>query len=304
MTTLTVHSRPGDRPAMDRTDGWPHQETWAASRARLQKEEKRLMAHYFADHDFLLPEGANPATSPRETAASILVNQGTGPNDVVHESLAWIAAHAQEGPFHITWYSPGALVPATLHEFRQRNPDLSAATHVHLFPGTVDIQLQAQIGTEAQGYAASITRRFSYMILSGHSFDLCTGMVRFHFDREIPIQKTCALLKATQKFLFLDSQKFAGEGELGYSLRDLLATSNAVIIYTVSSPRSGEIKAAFDALSADLLSPTPGAGSLSEPKSLRLTIVGQGNVPSDSIPRFGFLRSGGQAAAGAEGLPR
>src|SRR5712692_5424729 len=211
------------------------------------------MARHFADHDFLLHGGANPATEARENTASILVNHGTGPNMVVDESLKWIEEHAQEGPFHITWYTPGALVPATLYDFRQRNPDLSAATHVHLLPGTVDIQLQAQIGTEAQEYARRLTRQFSYMILSGHSFDLGTGDVKFHFDREIPIQRTCALLNATEKFLFFDSKKFTGEGEVGYSLRDLLSTCHGLIIYTVSSPRSEEIKAAFDGLAVDLL---------------------------------------------------
>lgn len=274
------------------SDRWLHQETWAASRAGIQKEEKGLMAHYFAHHDFLLQEGANPATEPRrETAASILVNQGTGPNFVVDESLKWIEEHAQTGPFHITWYSPGALVPATLHDFRQRNPDLSAATHVHLFPGTVDIQLQAQIGAEAQAYAKGITRQFSYVILSGHSFDLRTGHVKFHFDREIPIQRTCALLKATEKFLFFDSGKFMGEGEVGYSLRDLLSTSNAVVIYTVSSSRSDEIKAAFHRLSGDLLTEAASETDFKEPKSLRLTIVGRENMPSESLAHRGFLRS-------------
>src|SRR5882672_10716383 len=177
MTTV-LEPRIETPPATATSDPWLHQETWAASRARIQKEEKDLMAHYFANHDFLLQEGASPV-GPRETAGSFLVNQGTGPNDVVKQSLDWIADHAQQGPFHITWYSPGALVPATLHDFRQRHPHLSAATHVHLFPGTVDIQLQAQIGTEAQEYAARLSRRFSYMILSGHSFDLHTGEVRF-----------------------------------------------------------------------------------------------------------------------------
>ena len=36
------------------------QETWAASRARMQKEEKVMMARHFAEHDFLLPEGMPP----------------------------------------------------------------------------------------------------------------------------------------------------------------------------------------------------------------------------------------------------
>jgi hypothetical protein len=265
------------------------QETWAASRARMQKEEKEMMARHFAEHDFLLPEGANPAAGPRETAACILVNQGTGPNVVVHKSLHWISDHAGEGPFHITWYSPGGLVPATLYDFRQGNPNLSAAAHAHLFPGTVDIQLQAQVGAEAQEYARRLTRRFSYMILSAHSFDLHTGEVLFHFEREIPIQNTCALLRATQKFLFLDSQKFTGEGEIGYSLRDLLATSNAVIIYTVSSSRSEEIKAAFNALAATLLATDPPEAGTAERKTMRLTIVGRQNTPSEALSHQGFL---------------
>ena len=272
-----------------RTDSLFYQETWAASRARVQKEDKEMMAHHFAHHDFLLPEGAN-ATSERETAASILVNQGTGPNEVVQASLRWIEEHAADGPFHITWYSPGALVPATLHDFRKDKPHLSAATHVHLFPGTVDIQLQAQIGKEAQEYARGIKRRFSYMILSGHSFDLQTGVVRFHFDREIPIQTTCALLEATQKFLFFDSTKFTGEGEVGYSLRELLATCNAVVVYTVVSGRSQEIKEAFETLRSELLTNEPRPGDGKEPKSLRLTIVGREDKPTESIPWQGFLR--------------
>jgi hypothetical protein len=297
MTTLTQEPVRGGSPVTAVLGaGSRHQETWAASRAGIQKEEKDLMANFFASHDFLLQEGANPAADPRETAASILVNQGTGPNVVVHESLKWIAEHSGDRPFHITWYSPGALVPATLHDFREKNPHLSAATHVHLFPGTVDIQLQAQIGSEAVEYAKRITRQFSYMILSGHSFDLRTGEVKFHFDREIPMQQTCALLRATEKFLFLDSKKFTGEGEVGYSLRDLLSTSNAVVIYTVwskgsiSSPSTDEIKAAFDRLSAELLTESAPEIEPKERKSLRLTIVGKENMSSQSYPQPGYLR--------------
>ena len=291
MSTVVEHPHGSDRtPAGRSSDRWLHQETWAASRARIQKEEKQMMAQYFASHDFLLQEGANPA-AVRENAASFVVNQGTGPNVVVDECMKWIEEHAPEGPFHITWYSPSALVPATLFEFRQRNPDLSAAASVHLFPGTVDIQLQAQIGTEAQEYAKQLARRqFSYMILSGHAFDLHTGDVKFHFDREIPIQKACALLNATEKFLFLDPKKFAGEGEAAYSLRDLLSTSSAVVIYTVSSPRSKEIKAAFEMLSAQLLTDDPADSDSNDLKSLRLVLVGRESVPSESTPHRGFLR--------------
>src|SRR5436309_15209444 len=266
------------------------QETWAASQARMQLEEKELMARYFAEHDFLLSEGSNPAAATRQTAATILINQGTEPNVIAGECLRWIEEHSAAGPFHIIWYSPGALVPATLAEFRQRNPHLCAATHVHLFPGTVDLQLQAQIGFEAQEYARSIRRRFSYLILSGHSFDLCTGVVRFHFDREIPIQRISALRQATQKFLFLDSDKFTGEGEVGYSLWELLSTSDAVILYTVSSSRSQDIKAAFGRVTAGLLAHSSEESDFEKPKSLRLVIVGRQNVPTESLPYKGYLK--------------
>jgi hypothetical protein len=249
------------------------------------------MAQHFASHDFLLQDGANPAADSRENAASFVVNQGTGPNVVVDECMKWIEEHASAGPFHITWYSPSALVPATLFEFRQRNPDLSASASVHLFPGTVDIQLQAQIGTEAQEYAAQLARRqFSYMILSGHSLDLRSGEVKFHFDREIPIQRACALLSATEKFLFFDSKKFAGEGEPAYSLRDLLGTSSGVVLYTVSSSRGKELRAAFESLCGSLLTETADDSDGSDIKTLRLTMVGRDSFPSESIPRRGFLR--------------
>ena len=119
------------------------------------------------------------------------------------------------------------------------------------------------------------------MILSGHSFDLVySGQVRFHFDREIPIQRICALLKATEKYLFFDSHKFSGEGEVGYSLRELFGTCLRVAVYTVASPRSDEIKAAFDVLAGDLITKEVPAAESTQPKSLRLTIVGQDGVPT------------------------
>ena len=264
------------------------QETWAASRAQVKIDEKELMARYFANHDWLLPEAASPIENQRETAASLFINQGTGPNVVARESLKWIDKHKGKGPFHLTWYSTGTLLAATLHEFRKQKPHLSAATSVHLFPGTVDLQLQAQIGIEAQEYARNLSRHFSYMILSGHSFDLRTGGIGFHFDREIPIQRTCALLEATQKFLFFDSSKFTGEGEVGYTLRDLLSTSNAVVLYTVSSARTEEIKQAFESLSNELLTKDAQHAEGPETKSLRLTIVGRDGAATESIPWPGY----------------
>jgi hypothetical protein len=83
---------------------------------------------------------------------------------------------------------------------------------------------------------------------------------------------------------------------VGYSLRDLLSTCNAVIVYTVSSPRSDEIKAAFDLFSAELLTDDPNESDSKEPKSLRLTIVGLEADASASIPRRGFLKKPGAGA--------
>lgn len=291
MTTVMEPTRPAERDTPTRaSDRWLHQETWAASRANVQREEKLLMAQHFAEHDFLLQPGTNPAAH-RENTASFLVNQGTGPNMVVEAGLKWIEEHASQGPFHLTWYSPGALVPATLYEFRQKNPDLSASTHVHLLPGTVDIQMQAQIGIEAQEYARKLTRQFSYMILSGHSFDLDTGHVKFHFDREIPIQRTCALLRATEKFLFFDSLKFSGEGEVGYSLRELFDTCRSVAIYTVASSRTDDVTTAFDVLAATLLTKDATEADSPKQKSLRLTVVGRDGAPSRNIVHDGLLRA-------------
>ena len=265
------------------------QETWAASRAFKKREEKNALAKHFAHHDFLVLEGTNPS-STRETAAVYLVIQGTSPKEVGQECLQWISEHAGQGPFHITWYSPGALLPAVLYEFRQRHPQLSAATHVHLFPGTIDLQLQAQVGLEAQEYARGIRRRFSCMILSGYSFDLRTGVVKFHFEREIPIQRTCALLEATQKFLFFDSEKFTGEGEAGYSLWELLATCTGVVLYTVTSTRSEAIKAAFATLGGRILTQDRSESDEAEEKSLRLTMVGVDGASSENFPIRGYLR--------------
>jgi hypothetical protein len=294
MSTTLTESKLQSNQEHDLNAMSPVPETWAASRALEQEEQKELMARHFADHDFLVRYGQDPATTPRESVASILVNQGTSPNVVVREALKWIEKHAAKPPlnrvFHITWYSPGALVPATLHEFRQSHPHLSAATHVHLFPGEVDLQLQAMISKEAQDYARKIQRRFSYMVLSGYSFDLDTGEVRFQFDREIPIQKTCALLNARHKFLFFDSRKFTGEGEIGYSLAELLVTStDSVTIYTVASSDDDKIKAGFEELCGALLDATP-SDRQTQPKSLRLIIIGADIDKTTSTPRQGYLR--------------
>jgi hypothetical protein len=267
-------------------------ETWAASRAQEKEGEKEIMGGYFAGHDWLVR--VSPGTSPRKTVASVLVNQGTTPAVVATHALRWIKEHAiGDAVFHVTWYSPGALVPPNLHQFREENPHLSAATHVHLFPGEVDLQLQAMISREAHEYAQKITRRFSYMLLSGYSLDLEAGAVRFQFDREIPMQATCALLKATQKFLFCDSDKFSGEGEIGYSFAQLLDTSKSVTIYTVSSSNDDEIKAGFSTLCGKVLvTDCPDSDVPLEKKTLRLAIIGVDDKETFNDPRSGYLKPG------------
>ncbi|MGE0706263.1 MAG: hypothetical protein AB7P22_20260, partial [Vicinamibacterales bacterium] len=113
---------------------------------------------------------------------------------------------------------------------------------------------------------------------------------------ELPIQRSLALQRATEKFLFFDSTKFRGEGVVGYSVRDLLKTCKAVVIYTVwskgtaASPGTTEIKAAFEQLSAHLLASAPEGPEPAETHSLRLTIVGRENVASESLCYSGYLR--------------
>ena len=125
MATVIDHPLPTGREITGASDRSVHQETWAASRFNVQRPDKLLMAQHFAEHDFLLQPGTNPSRS-RENTASLLVNGGTGPNMVLEACLKWIEEHATEGPFHLTWYSPGALVPATLYDFPSEESGLEA----------------------------------------------------------------------------------------------------------------------------------------------------------------------------------
>lgn len=100
------------------------------------------MAIHFVTHEFLVGEGMSPDTDPREPVASIIVNQGTTLNVVVREVPNWVADNPRLGPFNLTWYTPGALIPATLREARENteNLDLRPSTNLFLFPGLVDRQ--------------------------------------------------------------------------------------------------------------------------------------------------------------------
>src|SRR5208283_5558078 len=140
---------------------------WGARRAKVHLPEKQSMGKYCIEHDFLVRK--NPA-EPRDTVASILVNQGTTPNEVVHEALDWVKTNWGEGPFDITWYTTGGLVNATLHEFRVANPSLSIAAQIFLFPGRVNIDLQAVAGPEAELFVENLDIDFTYAFLSAYAF--------------------------------------------------------------------------------------------------------------------------------------
>ena len=272
-------------------------ETWSARRAKLRRADKQLMARHCASHSFLVREGLNPETDPRETVASILVNQGTTPNIVVEEILYWVEKNQGRGPFDITWYTPGHLIPTTLRSFREQHPHLSLATQLFLFPGRVDQQTEAVSGPDAVDFAERLERRFTYSFLSANSLDLNDGVVYFHLPEEVRLQRACATRYAAHKFLFLDSSKFKCEGEIGYRIDDLLSQSETVTIYTVSSDKDQWLQAKFKKLCDRILN--PGRGTYNdvdtnhveerEMKKLRLLIVGANDRSTQTFEEKGFL---------------
>jgi hypothetical protein len=229
--------------------------------------EKHLMAKYYTNHDFLVPEGLNPETDPREPVASILVNQGTTPNTVVVEALQWIERNQSRGPFDITWYTPGHLIPNTLRLFRVEHPHLISATQLFLFPGRVDHQTEAVSGPDAEAFAESLNRRFTYAFLSANSFDIRDGTTYFHMPEEVRMQRACATRYAAHKLLFFDSTKFKSEGEIGYRIDEILRRAEAVTIYTVSSHKDEWIIAKFTRLCSSI----PGI----EPAEVMVTTASQ-----------------------------
>jgi hypothetical protein len=267
--------------------------SWSAHRAVHRPDEKHRIARYFADHDFLVVEGSDPETNSRESVASILVNQGTTPNVVVDEALNWIEAHPNRGPFFLTWYTPGHLVPATLRSYRLSAPHLSSSTKLFLFSGLVDPETEAVSGPDAEEFAERLYRHFSYSILSAYSFDICTGTAYFHMPGELRLQRACATRYASRKFLFLDSTKFKTEGEVGYGIRDLLATTTAVVIYTNTSTKDPWLTDRFEELCNEVLDNSEPNLDLqpTDTKTLVLKIVGHLDVPTVSIAKRGLLRS-------------
>jgi len=267
--------------------------SWSTRRANNGEDEKRLIASYCAAHDFLVRPGCSPETDDRDTVASVLVNQGTTPNVVVEEALAWISANSTGTSFDITWFTTGSLVPSTLRQFRLRNPKNAAAAQVFLFPGRVDHEIEAVSGPEPVDFAAKLNRCFSYAFLSAYTFDIERGSFYFHYSSEIELQKQLACLFAAQKFVFLDPSKFRAEGGYSYGIWDLLRTSEVVTIYTVSSSADPWIKARFKTLCDTLFYGCDGdiqdRDTLPVTKTLRLRVVGR-DEPTDHIQVQGKLR--------------
>jgi hypothetical protein len=236
---------------------------WSDSRTEIHASEKQLIADYFAEHEFLLPSVVFelPSASDenrRNPSASIIVNAGTQPNQVVNSTLAWVEKNPKLGPFFLTWYTPGHLIPETLRKFRtaRGNLHMAAAVRLFLFPGEVDFETQSVCGPDAEAFANNLQRRFTYAFLSAYAFDIHTGDVYFHGARELALQQKVAMRFAATKFLFLDSSKFKpeGDGERGYTVHELLETSHTVTIYTdsVGEKHDRWVMDGFDKLGSSL----------------------------------------------------
>jgi hypothetical protein len=271
--------------------------TWSELQARERPDEKRLMGRYCAAHDFLVRPGRNPETDPREKLASILVNNGTTPEMALKECLEWILHnHDTRGPFDLTWYTTGTLVPSTLKTYRDEHPQMALATHLFLFPGRVDQQIEAVSGPDPVDFAERMTRCFRYAFLSAHSFDMATGTAYFHLPEEVRLQKALATRHAAHKFFFLDSGKFRREGEIGYQIADALEDGETATIYTVSAgpERDAQLKQQFQKLcDATFTSPETESANVdtSLRRSLRLVVVGREGTPTDrSSAKVGLLR--------------
>ena len=268
-------------------------EGWSARRSRENAKEKKDIAQQFAEHEFLVGENNGPER-PRETAATILVVHGTSPDVAVGAALKAVARRQRPyGPF-INWYSPGALVPPTLLQFRKEYPDLISATRLFLFPGEVDLDIEAACSDEAVNYAKELQVSFTYAFLGAYSCDLLNGTVYFQHPREVNLQRACALKPARQKVLFLDSSKFRREGHAGYTFRELMATSETVTLYTASKAerRDSYLINEFKTLANVLLSTkkndkvVEGAGE----KTLRICIVRGATKEPLAEQKTGYLK--------------
>jgi hypothetical protein len=218
-------------------------------------------------------------------------------------------------PFTVTWYPLGALIPATLFEFKQQSPQCESGARLFLCPGEVDPQSESVIGKYPVEFLNQLDIRLNGSILSAHRFDMVTGDAYFYFDKEVEVQQAGAKFYADEKFLFVDPSKFGAiSGSPGYNVKDLLRTSQSVTLYTVSSPADELIKQQFEVLCKRLkLDPVPDGsangqtefrpvaqGSL---KRLRLCIVSKTAEVGEDIPRFGVVPDTDALAPSADGAP-
>jgi hypothetical protein len=266
----------GDAPDVASTNEAPQ---WSDSRAEFKTDEKCLIGGSFAEHEFLMPVDAGWSDDQRRIpTASIIVNPGTQPNQVVDSALAWIEKNTKLGPFFIIWYTSGNLVPETLRRYRVKKGNLHifSAVQLFLFPGEVDYATQAVCGPDAEDFVRKLTRKFTYAFLSAYAFVMETGDVYFNSTREIELQHAVATRFAATKFLFVDSSKMKaeGDGERGYSVRELLDSSHTVTIYTVSVDpvHAQSVIDAFHKLAARVFNRAPDASGRT--KRLCLRIVG------------------------------
>lgn len=245
-----------------------HATGWSQTKEQEHSRAKDTIANTFAKHVFLVEEGKSPETDPRRADATIFVAPGTTPNRVLKGCLNWISDNvtvtggAERGkdadrphktpPIHITWYTGGALVAASLQEFREKHTGLRPAASVHLLPGTVDSDVECVLGPAAVNYVTTTLKHcFSAMFLSAYSVDLASGHVFFHFDNEVEFQRACAQLPAQQKFLFLDSTKLRRDGCITYNFAQLFDDCTSVTLY-IGLTETGDVKAVIKRITDDL----------------------------------------------------
>lgn len=249
---------------------------WNASQKRIATDNKRTMAECFVCHEFLVRHGENPEDS-RRTDASILVNPGTTPFTVVQAALKWLNKNWKEhGPFNIMWYSPSLMVASFLYQFKNEHPYQRSAAEQILFPGYVDHDIACVLGEQAIRFARDFQRRMTYSFLSAHRLSLENGKVYFHFETEVELQRAYACIYAGHKFLFVDPTKLRSiDGVPSYQLHDLIATADAVTIYTISSNRNQYVCELFERLCDKYFLSSIGKDSETDPsrKIFRLCII-------------------------------
>ncbi len=301
MSIVRQTTRPGENDTLPspRTTGLDEQGTrsrygWSASRSQISPKEKEALAEYFAKHDFLVPPGADPEAN-RKTDASIIVNPGTTPHAVVKSCLSWMSKEWNErGPFNVIWYTPGALTATELRNFKTKNHAQRSCSGAFLLPGRIDSDIESVLGEDPVQFAREQLkkRRFTYSFLSVHGLEMASGQTYFYFSDEIPLQQACAELYATQKCLFVDPGKLRTiEGSPGYTISDLLITSQAVAIYVNTSDRDRFIKEQFEKLFHWVLKPCPEDIDSEDRKMLRLCIVAPNGEVREDIPKLGVLKS-------------